>query len=371
MSELDKIVKGINKQYGDGTILRASEAKSLVIDRTTSGIFAVDMCLGGGYPRGRLIVVKGEYSTGKSALTLKGTAETQRHCRYCGTRFEYTDMVGEVHEDDCECGKREPMRVVVLDAEHSYDPVWAAKWGVDVNAVHVIQTEYAEQAIDVTDALIRSKECDLVIVDSVAALTPSVEVEESSEKWQMGVFARLMNKALRKWTSASNSFGLLAETKCTLLIINQMRLGLGGYHPTMTSPGGKGLDFFQSIELRLKRVDEIVDPATDRPIGVEVEVSVKKNKTAPRMPGGTFKLFFVSQKDGYKVGDTDNDQQILRAAAYWKLIEKGGAWFTFPDGTKYQGAEKAAAAIRSNPELLKKLEEGVRMREFSWANEAQ
>jgi len=146
MSDLDKVVQDINKHYGKGTMMVASEAKSLVVDRLSSGIFALDMALGGGYPRGRICMLKGEFSTGKSGLTLKATSEAQRACRFCGKRFEYTDMVGEFHEEDCDCGKREPMRVAVIDAEHSYDAGWATKWGVDATKTHVIQAEYAEQA---------------------------------------------------------------------------------------------------------------------------------------------------------------------------------------------------------------------------------
>jgi recombination protein RecA len=372
MQTLEETAKLINKVYGPGTLMIADEALGLVLDRTSSGVFDVDMKIGGGYPRGRITVIKGEYSSGKSVLCLLGAAHAQQHCRYCGKRFEHTDMLGEFHEYDCECKKREAMRVVWLDAEHSFDHGWAQKWGLQTSKAYVIQTEYAEQAIDVADKVIRSKECDFLVVDSVAALTPSVEIEQSSENWQVGVFARLMNKALRKWTSAVNSYGLLAETKCTILLINQMRLALGGYHPTPTSPGGKGIDFFQSLELRLKRSkDELLDFATNRPIGINVEYVIKKNKTAPLLPGGEFKLFFISQKDSYRIGDTNNDEQVLKAAAYWNLIHKAGGWFTFPDGSKVQSSEKAALAIRKDPELLDNLAESVRARELSWATTAQ
>lgn len=371
MPTLDELVGDINKRYGEGTLLKASEATSLVLNRLPSGIFDLDMKMGGGFPRGRITQLKGEYSTGKTGVCLKAVAQAQRHCRYCGVRFEYVDMLGEVHEEKCKCGKKEPMRVVWLDAEHAFEADWAAKWGVDISAIYVIQTEYAEQAIDVADACIRSGECDLLIVDSVAALTPSVEIEESAEKQQMGVFARLMNKALRKWTSAMNSQGLLSDTQCTVILINQLRLNLGGYHVALTSPGGKGLDFFASVDVRLKKLEEIHTDGSDRPVGIDVEFVMKKNKTAPLMPGGKFKLFFVTQAGGYHVGDTDTDTQVLRAAGYWKLIPKGGAWYTFPDGTKVNSIAKATTKLRDDPALLASLEAGVRLRELAWANEGK
>jgi RecA/RadA recombinase len=207
-------------------------------------------------------------------------------------------------------------------------------------------------------------------VDSIAALTPSIEVEESSEKWQVGVMARLLGKAFRKWTSGLNSAGLLADTKCTILMINQLRLALGGYHPSITSPGGKAADFYESFELRLKKVDDIIDPGTSRPIGVRVEWIDKKNKTYPKSSGGEFALYFVNEQGKYRVGDTDTDVQIIKLAAYWGILKKGGAgWYTFPNGTKVQGDDKAGALLRENSALMKDMMDRVRSRELAWQEE--
>jgi len=370
MSGLDDVVQAVNSLYGAGTLLRATEAKNLVVSRLPTGIFDLDMKIGGGIPRSRITMLKGDFSSGKSAVGLRTTAQAQQHCRLCGERFELIDFAGEVHELNCSCGKREPMRVVWLDAEHSFDRLWAAKWGVNNERLYLLQAQYAEQAIDVADKVIRSRACDLLVVDSVAALAPSIEVEETAENWQVGVFARLMNKALRKWTSGLNSYGLLDETRCTILLINQMRLSLGGYRPTMTSPGGMGLDFFQSLEVRFKRGDEIIDKGTGRPLGINVEFVVKKNKTAPVVSNGLFQLFFVGQKGGYQIGDTDNDGQVLRAAAYWNIVQKNGTWYVFPDGEKYQKSV-AIAKLREDLDFYSKLEHEVRMRELNWATTAQ
>ncbi len=368
MGNLDDIIRDVEKVFGKGTIMRASEARSLVTDRFSTGIFDLDMKIGGGFPRGRIVTLKGGFSTGKSAVAMMGASQAQSTCRFCGHSFEHVDTLGEYHEYDCECGKKEPMRVVWLDAEHSFDPEWAEKWNVDTEKLYIIQTEFAEQAIDVTDRCIRSKECDLVVVDSVAALTPTEEVEKSSQDLQVGLMARLMGKALRKWTSGMNSLGLLAETKCTIILINQERMSIGGYRPTLTSPGGKGIDFFESLEIRFKRKDFIEDSVTNRPVGIDVEFTVKKNKTAPMSEPGLFSLYFVTDAGNYEVGSTNTDAQVLRLAAYWKLIEKGGAWLTFPDGTRYQGIKKAAKGLRDNPKLLRELMDSIRDREVAWAN---
>jgi protein RecA len=257
-----------------------------------------------------------------------------------------------------------------LIIHNSFDPTWVAKWGVCVEDLLVIQTEYAEQAIDVADQCIRSRECDLLIVDSIAALTPGIEVEESAEKWQVGVMARLLGKAFRKWTSGLNSFGLLSETRCTIFMVNQLRLALGGYHPTVTSPGGKAPDFYQSVELRLKKSEEIVDKGSGRPIGVQVEFVVKKNKTYPVTEGGQFALYFVAQRGAHRVGDTDTAVQVIRAASYWGIIQRAGAgWLTMPDGSKVQGDEKAGILLSQNPVLMKDLMDRVRSRELMWQEE--
>lgn len=368
---LDTLLGAINKQYGPGTILRAGEAKTLTVSRVPTYIPALDLALGGGLPRGRITVAKGEYSAGKSALAFKAAASFQRHCRYCATPIALPSIGGKWEHIGCECKRDAPMRVVWADAEHSYDSDWAARWGVRQEDIYVIQTEYSEQCIDVADRCIRSQECDFLVVDSVAALTPSVEIQESSEKWQMGVAARLMNKALRKWTSGLNSGGLLAQTQCTIYLINQMRMNISGYGSPVTSPGGKGIDFFESVELRLKRTKWIEDPLTKRPVAMETEFVTVKNKTAPAQRTGAYTLYFLDQpRRGYQVGDTDTDFQILRLAVFWGLVKKAGSWFHL-DGEKFHGEERMAAALRGNPAKLAKLEAEVLIRESAWLKEGK
>jgi len=364
------VIASINKTYGEGTIMRAGEAPSLVLDRITTGIFALDLGIGGGWPRGRISMLKGAYSAGKSVVTLLGAANAQRCDRYTGRPFLVKRLDGSLEEVDFGGKGRKPvpMRVVVFDAEHSFDPDWAAKWGVNVEDIYVIQADYAEKGIDVADLCIRSGECDFMIVDSVAALTPTVEIEESAEKWQVGVSARLMNKALRKWTSGLNAPGLLAQTKCTMLLVNQMRLDISGFKPKLTSPGGKGLDHYESIELRFRQDDMVFDPVTERPIGSDVEFTLKKNKTAPMSNGGRFKLFYGNSPSlGYSVGDTDTDEQILRLAAYWGLIEKSGSWLSLPGSEKkFQGMANFTQFVKENTLVLEGLAEKITERELLW-----
>lgn len=364
---LEGLIKAVDSKYGQGTLMRASNATGLVVDRLPSGIFELDLRNGGGWPRGRISMLKGDFSTCKTAICMKTVAQAQRRCRHCNTPIEIVSLLGEVNECGCTCGENEPMRPVWLDAEHSFDPSWAQKWGIQIDNLLVIETEYMEQAIDVANECIWSKEADLLIVDSVAAFTPGVEVQESSESWQVGVAARLMNKALRKWTSGLNSYGMIAKTKCTILLINQYRVGIGGYRATITSPGGKGLDFFESIEDRFSKKEFIEEAGSKRPVGIRIEFVVKKNKTAPPgMPGGGFTLYFVPQKGSYAIGDSDLDVQVLNSAVFWKLIERGGAWYTFPNGERVQGKSQAARLIWDNPELLDALIKDIEDRELSW-----
>jgi len=363
MSKIDKILADVNKMFGKGTMLRAAEADSLVVDRIPTGIFDLDMKIGGGIPRGRITMFKGEYSTGKSSVAQKVVVNAQNTCRFCGEMFEWVDLLGEVHEKKCSCGKREPMRVGWFDVEHCYDPVWASKWGVRVEDLILSQPESAEMAVDIFERCLDSQEFDLLVLDSVAALTPILEIESSAMDANVGVMARLMNRALRSWTSRMNAQGLLSKIKTTIILINQMRVGIGPYSG-VTSPGGKGLDFFESLEIRFKKKKVLL--SKDKPIGNLVEFTIKKNKTAPPSSGGMFNMYLVPVPGKYSIGDTDLDTQVLRAAIAWGAIRRGGAWYYFPDDTKAQGEEKASEILRNNPKMFEELKKMVIARELAW-----
>jgi len=363
--KLSEVAKAINKVYGKNTILPASQALALTIDRLPTGFFSLNLVSGGGYPRSRITMLKGGFSTGKTAACLKATSIAQRTCRYCNVQYEEILPWGEVIEKDCSCGKRDPYRCIWIDVEHVFDIEWAKKFNVDPNELMIVQTEVMEQAIDIADLAIRSKECDLLVVDSIAAMTPGIEIEKSSQDQQMGIAARLMSKATRKWTSGLNSYGLLGETKCTILLVNQTRMKIGPY-AGIASPHGTALDFYESLEVRFKRASVIEEPSTKRPIGIEVEAVIKKNKTAPpSIPGCKFAIYFVPDPGVYNIGSTDTDLQVLDYAIYWELVEKNGAFYTI-NGEKHRGKARASKVLRENPELLSNLMEQIKSREFMW-----
>jgi recombination protein RecA len=369
VSDIDRLIAKINSKYGKGTILRCDEAPALIIDRISSGIFALDICLGGGWPRGRISMLKGGFSAGKTVVFLKTVSMAQRCDRYTGKPFEIVDSCGEVTPVDCgREGDPEPMRVVWIDAERSFDANWARAWGVDTNTLLVIQPEYGEQAVDIAEQCIRSGTCDLLVIDSVAALTPAAEIERSAEEPTVALNARIMALALRKWTAGMNSQGLLAETKCTILLVNQMRLDLSGFKPRLTSPGGKGLDHYCSIVAELKRKDKVIDPINGRPVGSLTECVVTKNRTFPLGSGGVFQLFYANSPSlQYVVGDTDYRDQVVRLASYWDLIRKQGSWF-YIDGFEkpVQGVKEVALFILEQPEVLNKIADKIRECELTW-----
>lgn len=357
----------VNKKYGAGTMLMADDAHALTIDRLPFGVFDLDMKIGGGMPRGRFIMIKGGFSTSKTQLAIKGLVSAQSRCRFCNTPMHLYDAHGEYHEMDCACKKRVPMTCVWLDAEHSYDKLWMSKHGVDNAQVYVIQPTSAEQAVDVVTECIRDCSVDYLVVDSVASLPPIKEVESSAEQKSMGDFAKLMNQGLRKWISESNSQKLLATTKCTVVLINQMRKSLSMYGSPDTSPGGMGLDHFCSLVLMIKRKEWIESAAGERHVGISVDFSVVKNKTAPKAGGGEYSIYFVPVPGRYDVGDTDVVTQVLRLASYWGLIKKSGSWLYFPGDKKFQGIEKSAAYLWGEPEYVEELKRLVSEKELAWS----
>lgn len=371
---LDGVIKLINDTYGEGTIMQAGCAPGLALDRISSGMFVLDQAIGGGWPRGRISMLKGEFSSGKSVVTLMGMAEAQRCDRFTGKPFKAKMADGSFDDVDFGGNGRspEPMRVVAFDAERAFDYDWAAKWGVDVDNLYLLQPEYTEQGIDIADMCIRSGQCDYLVIDSIAAMTPSVEVTDSVEKWHIGVAPRLITKALRKWTSGLNSLGLLAKTKCTILLVNQMRVDIpppgSRRKARLTSPGGKGLDHFASIEVRFSHIEDIDDPTTGRLVGAKKGFYIKKNRTAPKSKGGLFRLFYAHAPAlGYCAGQTDIDAQILRAAFYWGLVERKGTWFSLVGGEKkIQGADSFVQFVRERPQVLENLATRVRECEHQW-----
>lgn len=362
---LNDLIKTINKRYGTDSFVQASKSDGLRRkSRIQTGILSLDLALGGGVPLGTILTLKGEFSSGKSALAHRIGAAFNRHCRNCGSPMqEWQEAIQDGAYVTC-CENPDPMKVVWLDAEASFQSDWAEMLGMRMDDTYVLRNQFAEQAIDAADAILRSGDCDLLVVDSVAALTPSVEIEQSSEKWQVGVHARLMNKAMRKWVSAQNAYEY-GKRPPTIILINQIRMKVGiVYGSPETSPGGKGIDFASSIICKVKRKNYIDDPNGSSPFGQDMEVTVQKNKTAPPNKSCLFSLFF-KENDSYIAGATNIAEQVLAVAEYWGFVERKGSWFVIND-EKYQGAVNAGNALLCDPALLDDLKQKIWQKEVSW-----
>lgn len=363
---LNDLLKQINKRYGDACMVQASTSETLAKkNRIPTGILSFDIGLGGGVPTGSIITLRGEYSSGKSALSHRIGAAFQRHCRNCGNpMIAWEESIQDGAEVQC-CDNPESMRVVWFDAEGSFQNDWATRLGMSMDNTYVIRTEFAEQGIDVADLAIRSGECDLLVVDSVAALTPSVEIEESAEKWQMGTQARLMNKAMRKWVSAQNSDSLKTAIRPTILLINQIRMKIGViYGSPETSPGGKGIEFASSVICKVKRKGYLEDTNGGVPYGQSMEILFQKNKTAPPNRSVLFDLHF-RENGNYFAGSTNIAEQLIYFAEHWGLVERKGSWFEIGD-KKVQGAKGASQLLIEDQELFGRLYDEVWNREIGW-----
>ena len=365
--KLEETLDLINTTYGKGTIVRGEGIKYLEVNRISSGIFDFDIKLGGGIPEGRIVIFRGEYSSGKSTVALNVAREFQRLDRI--TKKPYLELVNGVWREIDFGDSRDPipMTVAFIDAERSYDPKWAGAWGVNTGEMLVTQPAYAEQAIDICDVLIRSGAVDLIIIDSVASLTAMEEIEKSAESWQRALGARLMNKALRKWTAAMNSGGIF-KSASTLLLINQIRQGFASGFSYKTSPGGKGMDHFASIVVEFERSEWIKDNREELIVGLRSGYHIPKNKTAPAMRSGEFAMHFSN--DLYQSATTDTVKQVLKAAVFWGLVVKSGAWYSmdiYGDVVKLQGEEALVKYLFDHPVVVTFLAEKVLEFERQWS----
>lgn len=362
----NSLLKDINKRYGGMTIVNAKTSAVLNRrNRIKTGIFAFDLALGGGIPTGTITTIKGEYSSGKSAISHKIASAFQRVCRNCGNPLEeWNESKMQAKLIHC-CDQPERMRVVWFDAEGSFDNNWASRLGMHLDSTFVIRTEFAEQGIDVADTVLRSGDCDLLVLDSVAQLTPSTEIENSAEKWQQGLLARLMNKAMRKWVSAQNAGSLNRAYSPTILLINQVRLNIGVmYGNPETSPGGKGIEFASSVILRCKRKGYKMNNV-DMPIGHEMEIAIQKNKTAP--PNRSCELtIHIQNAENYRAGSTDEIAQVIAHAEKWGVIERKGAWYQLSKDHKAQGIEQSSILLAETPALLQAIKDATWQAEMKY-----
>jgi len=315
---IDLAIKQIEKQFGKGAILKLSDKNIEPIEKISTGSIGLDLALGiGGLPKGRIIEVYGPESSGKTTLALSVIANAQKE--------------GGV--------------AAFIDAEHAFDALYAKNIGVDIDNLLVSQPDYGEQALEIADALVRSGAVDIIVIDSVAALTPKSELEGNMGDTQVGVQARMMSQALRKLTANAN------QNKTTVIFINQIRMKIGmmGYGSPETTTGGNALKFYASVRLDVRRIATLKQG--DNNLGNRVKVKVVKNKVAPPFRIAEFDIMFG--KGISRIGE------ILDYGVKFDIIDKSGAWFSYGAIKLGQGKEKAKEFLEQNEEVRKEIEEKI------------
>ncbi len=315
---LAKALEQIEKQFGQGAVMKLGDNQHMNIEVIPTGSLSLDLALGiGGLPKGRIVEIYGPESSGKTTVALHVAAEAQKQG---GT-------------------------VAFIDAEHALDPVYAEALGVDVDNLLVAQPDHGEQALEITEQLVRSGAIDLVIVDSVAALTPRSEIEGEMGDSHVGLQARLMSQALRKLT------GVLAKTNCVAIFINQLRMKIGVmYGNPETTTGGNALKFYSSVRIDVRKSEAL--KAGTEVIGNAVKCKIVKNKVAPPFKLANFDIMYGEgiSKEG----------ELLDLGEKLKLVKKSGAWFSYKEDRIGQGRDNAKNFLRENPDIYAELEAEIR-----------
>ncbi len=316
---LESALKQIEKQYGAGAVMRLGENRHLNIDAISTGSLTLDLATGiGGLPKGRIVEIYGPESSGKTTLALHCIAECQKQ--------------GGV--------------AAFVDAEHALDPVYAGNLGVDIDSLLVSQPDYGEQALEITEQLVRSGAVDIIVVDSVAALVPRTEIDGEMGDSHVGLHARLMSQAMRKLTGAIN------KSNCLIIFINQLREKVGVVYgnPEVTT-GGRALKFYSSMRIDVRKA-EAIKAAGSEVIGTRTKVKIVKNKLAPPFKQAEFDI--MSGRGISKSGE------ILDLAAEYDIIKKSGSWFSYGDERLGQGRDKVKDIIENDPEFAEKLENQIK-----------
>lgn len=311
---LDAALRSLDKTFGKGTILRLGDKEVEHIDFISTGSVGLDLALGiGGVPKGRIIEIYGPEASGKTTLTLHIIAECQKAGGVCA----------------------------FIDAEHALDVKYAKNLGVDTNNLYISQPDFGEQALEIVETIARSGAIELIVVDSVAALTPKAEIEGDMGDQHVGLQARLMSQALRKLT------GIVHKMNCTVIFINQIRMKIGamGYGTPETTTGGNALKFYSSVRLDVRRIATLKQ--NEEPIGNRVKVKVAKNKVAPPFKQAEFDVMFGEgiSKEG----------EIVDYGVKLDIIDKSGAWFSYKASKLGQGRENAKAYLKENPTIAEEI----------------
>lgn len=318
LKALQLTMEKLDKTYGKGTVMKLGDAPIEEMEVIPSGSVTLDLALGvNGYPKGRIIEIYGPESSGKTTLAIHAIAECQK--------------AGGI--------------AAFIDAEHAFDQFYAQKLGVNVNELLISQPDNGEQALEIADNLIRSGAVDLVVIDSVAALTPKAEIEGEMGDSQMGLQARLMSKALRKLT------GSISKAKCTCIFINQLREKIGVmFGNPETTTGGNALKFYASVRIDIRRASQIKDG--EEIIGNHIKVKVVKNKVAPPFRKAEFDIMYGEGIS--KVGE------IIDLGVEFNILKKSGSWFSYGETRLGQGRDAVKSIIGDNPELMEELEAKIK-----------
>lgn len=318
LKALHATLNNIEKNFGKGSVMRLGDKPVEEIAVIPTGSVGLDLALGvGGLPKGRIIEIYGPESSGKTTIALHAIAEAQK--------------LGGI--------------AAFIDAEHAFDPSYAKKLGIDINELLVSQPDSGEQALEITDNLIRSGAIDIIVIDSVAALTPKSEIEGEMGDSKMGLQARLMSQAMRKLT------GTISRTKCCCIFINQLREKIGVmFGNPETTTGGNALKFYASVRIDIRRVSQIKEG--DQSVGNRVRVKVVKNKVAPPFRQAEFDIIYGQGVS--KVGE------IIDLAVDNEIVKKSGSWFSYGDTKLGQGRDTVKQLLLDNPELLEEVEQKVR-----------
>jgi len=316
---LESALQQIEKQYGKGSVMKLGDTGvNMNVEVVPSGSLSLDAALGlGGFPKGRIVEIYGPESSGKTTVALHAVAEVQKRGGIAG----------------------------FIDAEHALDPVYAANIGVDINNLYISQPDNGEQALEITETMVRSGAVDIVIVDSVAALVPKAEIEGDMGDSHVGLQARLMSQALRKLTA------VISKSNCIVIFINQLREKVGVmFGNPETTTGGRALKFYASVRLDVRRIEAL--KAGGEVVGNRTRVKVVKNKVAPPFREAEFDIMFGQGIS--KEGD------ILDLAVEENIIQKSGAWFAYNDEKIGQGRENAKQFLKEHPEVMDEVEQKVR-----------